>query len=46
MRTPFAVIDLVAILPFFLPFFVADLRHVRAIRLFRLFRIFKMARYS
>ena len=46
MKTPYAVIDLVAILPFFLPFFTADLRFVRAIRLFRLFRIFKMARYS
>lgn len=46
MRTPYAIIDLVAILPFYLPFLVVDLRHVRAIRLFRLFRLFKMARYS
>jgi voltage-gated potassium channel len=43
MRTPYAIIDLVAILPFYIPFLVVDLRHVRAIRLFRLF---KMARYS
>lgn len=46
-RTPLAVIDLLAILPFYLPFFVAmDLRYLRALRLFRLFRILKMARYS
>ncbi len=46
MRTPLAVIDLVAILPFYLPLVFVDLRFVRAIRLFRLFRLFKMARYS
>ncbi len=46
MRTPLAVIDLVAILPFYLPLLFVDLRFVRAIRLFRLFRLFKMARYS
>jgi len=43
--TPMALIDLVAILPFYLPLVVADLRFVRVIRLFRLFRLFKMARY-
>jgi voltage-gated potassium channel len=46
MRTPLAIIDLVAILPFYLPLLFVDLRFVRAIRLFRLFRLFKMARYS
>jgi len=46
MRTPLAIIDLVAILPFYLPLIFVDLRFVRAIRLFRLFRLFKMARYS
>jgi voltage-gated potassium channel len=46
MRTPLAIIDLVAILPFYLPLVFVDLRFVRAIRLFRLFRLFKMARYS
>lgn len=46
MRTPLAFIDLVAILPFYLPLLFVDLRFVRAIRLFRLFRLFKMARYS
>ena len=44
--TPLMLIDLIAILPFFLPFVFADLRFVRIIRLFRLFRIFKFARYS
>lgn len=46
MKTPMAIIDLVAILPFYLPIVFVDLRFVRAIRLFRLFRLFKMARYS
>ena len=44
--TPMMLIDLVAILPFFLPFVLTDMRFVRVIRLFRLFRIFKFARYS
>jgi voltage-gated potassium channel len=43
--TPMAIIDLLAILPFFLPLGV-DLRFVRAARLMRLTRAFKMARYS
>ena len=43
--TPFAIIDLLAILPFYLPFFGIDLRLIRMIRIFRLFRIFKIARY-
>jgi voltage-gated potassium channel len=44
--TPMAIIDLMAVLPFYLPFIVPELRFVRAIRLFRLFRILKMVRYS
>ncbi len=44
--TPMMLIDLFAILPFFLPFFISDLRFIRVIRLFRLFRLFKLARYS
>jgi voltage-gated potassium channel len=45
--TPLALIDLCAILPFYLPMLLPiDLRFIRAIRLFRLFRIFKLARYS
>ena len=41
-----AVVDLLAILPFYLPVLGVDLRFVRALRLFRLFRMLKMARYS
>jgi voltage-gated potassium channel len=45
--TPMAIIDLLAILPFYLPMLLPlDLRFVRSLRLFRLFRLFKMARYS
>ncbi|MFP8952528.1 ion transporter [Natrialbaceae archaeon A-arb3/5] len=42
---PYMVIDLLAILPFFLGGIV-DLRFLRVIRLFRVFRVFKLARYS
>ena len=44
--TPLALIDLCAILPFYLPFLGIDLRFVRAVRLTRLFRVMKVARYS
>lgn len=41
------IIDLIAILPFYLPFiFPFDLRVLRILRLFRLLRIFKLSRYS
>jgi voltage-gated potassium channel len=43
---PLLVIDLLAILPFFLTAFLIDLRFLRALRLFRFFRLFKFARYS
>lgn len=47
MFTPMAIVDLVAILPFFIPMLISfDLRFVRALRLIRLFRLFKMGRYS
>jgi len=43
----FGIIDLLAILPFYLPlFFPFDLRVLRILRLFRLLRIFKIGRYS
>lgn len=45
-RTPLALVDLLAILPFWIPFLGVDLRALRAVRLFRLFRILKIARYS
>jgi voltage-gated potassium channel len=44
--TPMMLVDLAAILPFFLPFVITDLRFIRIIRLLRLFRLFKLARYS
>ena len=43
-----AIVDLLAILPFYLPFFSADLRFLRMMRLFRLFRllrVLKLGRY-
>ncbi len=44
MTTPMAIIDLLAILPFFLAFFVTvDLRFLRV---FRLLRLLKLTRYS
>lgn len=44
--TPLALVDLAAILPFYLPIALTiDLRIIRLIRLFRLFRLFKMTRY-
>jgi voltage-gated potassium channel len=45
-RTPMAIVDLLAILPFYLPLLGVDLRFVRALRLFRILRIAKLARYS
>jgi voltage-gated potassium channel len=45
--TPFAIVDLLAILPFYLPRLIpVDLRFLRALRLIRLFRVLKMARYT
>lgn len=43
---PMLVIDLLAILPFYLPFLGVDLRFLRIFRLFRLFRVVKLVRYS
>ena len=43
--SPLALIDLLAILPFYLPFLGIDLRVARAFRLLRLFRMAKVARY-
>lgn len=43
--SPYMVIDLLAILPFFVGAIV-DLRFLRALRLFRFLRLLKLARYS
>lgn len=45
--TPMALIDLIAILPFYLPLILpVDLRFLRALRILRIFRLLKFARYS
>ncbi|SHF16761.1 ion transporter [Alkalibacter saccharofermentans] len=42
-----AMIDLLAILPFYLPLMIVlDLRFLRILRLVRIFRIFKLSRYT
>ncbi|MDQ1329517.1 MAG: Ion transporter [Candidatus Poribacteria bacterium] len=44
--TPLAIVDLVSILPFYLPMVVLlDLRDIRALRIFRIFRLLKIGRY-
>jgi voltage-gated potassium channel len=44
--TPLAVVDLFAVLPFYLTFLAIDARFIRVIRVYRLFRLAKLARYS
>jgi voltage-gated potassium channel len=45
--SPYGIIDLLAILPFYVPFIIkADLRFLRILRLVRFFRIFKISRYN
>lgn len=47
IKSPMAVIDLLAIIPFYLPMIIPiDLRILRILRLTRLFRIFKINRYT
>lgn len=47
MVSPMGVIDLLAVLPFYLPFFFKfDLRFIRILRIIRLLRIFKLNRYT
>ncbi|MBO0934756.1 ion transporter [Fibrella aquatilis] len=41
-----AIIDLLAILPFYVTLFATDLAIVRILRLFRIFRLFRVSRYS
>lgn len=43
----FGLVDLAAILPFYVPFIIkADMRFLRILRLIRFFRIFKLSRYN
>ena len=44
--SPLALIDFVAIAPFYLPFIGVDLVFMRAFRLIRLMRVLKLGRYS
>ncbi len=45
--TPYAIIDLLAILPFYIPMIIPlDLRFIRILRLFRIVRVLKFGRYS
>lgn len=44
--TPFLIVDLLAIIPFYLGAFFIDLRFLRILRLVRFLRVFKLARYS
>ena len=47
MLSPMGIVDLLAILPFYLPFVVhIDLRILRALRMFRLLRVLKLSRYD
>jgi voltage-gated potassium channel len=43
---PIAIVDLLAVLPFFIPIIAFDLRIIRIIRLARIFRILKLSRYT
>jgi voltage-gated potassium channel len=47
MISPFGIIDLLAILPFYIPFIITvDLRYLRILRLVRLLRVLKINRYN
>jgi voltage-gated potassium channel len=42
---PLLIVDLIAILPFYLPFLGLDLRFVRVLRMLRIIRVAKISRY-
>jgi voltage-gated potassium channel len=44
--SPLALLDLLAVLPFYLPFITADTRVLRLVRIFRLARVAKFGRYN
>lgn len=46
VRSPMALIDLIAILPFYLAFLPLDLRFLRLLRILRILRLAKLFRYS
>lgn len=45
MFTPFMIIDLLVILPFYLSFFNVDLAFLRALRGLRIFKLFRLAKF-
>jgi voltage-gated potassium channel len=45
-RSPLALVDLLAVLPFYLPMLGLDLRFMRTLRLARIFRLAKLVRYN
>ena len=45
IRRPMSVVDLLSVLPFYLPFLGVDFRVLRALRLFRIIRVVKVGRY-
>ncbi|MEX0703644.1 MAG: ion transporter [Planctomycetales bacterium] len=45
LLSPMALVDLAAVLPFYLPFVGADLRFMRSLRLLRILRVAKLGRY-
>jgi voltage-gated potassium channel len=47
MASPFGIVDLLAILPFYVPFIIkVDLRFLRILRLVRFLRVLKISRYN
>ncbi len=46
MFTPLAIIDLIAFLPFYLPFTQVDFRSIQLLRLTRFLQLLKLGRYS
>lgn len=45
MFTPFMIIDLLVILPFYLSFLNVDLAFLRALRILRIFKLFRLAKF-
>jgi len=45
MFTPFMIIDLLVLLPFYLSFFNIDLGFLRSLRILRIFKLFRLAKF-
>lgn len=44
--TPFMIIDLIVLLPFYLSFFNIDIGFLRALRIIRIFKLFRLAKFA